>query len=549
MNCPKNFSEDFLSNESDLLRTLLWSRGIKTEKEAEIFLNPAYERDLHDPFLMKGMREAVKRINEALQNKEKIVVYGDYDCDGTSAAAILADFFRQIDYKNFDVYIPAREEGYGLTKDALLKISQGGANLIITVDCGVANYNEVEFARGLGLDVVVTDHHLPPPILPRFILFNPKQPGCIYPEKMLCGAAIAFKLVLAMGRLETGQEKWLLDLVALATLADQVPLLGENRALAYYGLKVLNKTKRLGLKEIIKLARIREIKEDDVLFSIVPRLNSVSRLISSALLFEILSTDDLLRARELAQKIEMTNKERKGLVASISKEIKNIFTKKPLRDVIVIGNPDWPLGVVGLAAAFGANEYERPCFVWTRVGDAIKGSCRLPDSENISLVELMQKLPEQSLASFGGHEAAGGFAATLDQIHYLEERLVDTLIAMKQNSGNNLDKTAENKEDLLRASLADINSKNFKIISRLAPFGEANPRPVFLFDNLKVTNTKKFGQNNAHLSIACTDDINETTAVCFYEKRTEFPEPISFKASIEQDYFRNSLRLRIDSFV
>src|SRR3989344_911249 len=423
MNCPKNFSEDFLSNESDLLRTLLWSRGIKTEKEAEIFLNPAYERDLHDPFLMKGMREAVKRINEALQNKEKIVVYGDYDCDGTSAAAILADFFHQIDYKNFDVYIPAREEGYGLSQGALLKISEGGANLIITVDCGVANYNEVEFARGLGLDVVVTDHHLPPPILPRCILVNPKQPGCIYPEKMLCGAAIAFKLVLAMGRLETGQEKWLLDLVALATLADQVPLLGENRALAYYGLKVLNKTKRLGLKEIIKLARISEIKDDDVLFSIVPRLNSVSRLISSALLFEILSTDDLLRARELAQKIEMTNKERKGLVASISKEIKNIFTKKPLRDVIVIGNPDWPLGVVGLAAAFGANEYERPCFVWTRVGDAIKGSCRLPDSENISLVELMQKLPEQSLASFGGHEAAGGFAATLDQIHYLEERL------------------------------------------------------------------------------------------------------------------------------
>ncbi|HXK35144.1 MAG TPA: single-stranded-DNA-specific exonuclease RecJ [Candidatus Paceibacterota bacterium] len=536
---------EFLRGKSALLRNILWQRGVREENDALTFFNPSYEQGLHNPFLLKGMKEVVSRITVAVKGNERIAIFADYDCDGTAAAAVLADYFHCLGFSNFLVYVPERIEGYGLTKEAIVKIAEGGANLLVTVDCGIANYNEVEFAKGLGLDVIVTDHHLPPEVMPRCAVINPKQPSCIYPEKMLCGAGVAFKLVCALITLlpiPNGQEKWLLDLVALATLADQVPLRGENRVLVYFGMKVLSRTRRPGLLQIINLLRLRRIGEEDVTFSIVPRLNSVSRILSSALVFETLSTKDISRANELVKILENTNKERKTLVAQTMREANKRLRERDLGNVIVLGDPDWNLGILGLVAAKISEEYTRPAFVWTRVGELIKGSCRSP---KLDLVDLMKRTAPETLVSFGGHSLAGGFVATSDQVHFLEAKLES---AFDESKGDVAPNTEDKEISDGIFNLADVNLENFRIIDCLRPFGNSFPRPIFLFENLLVTKTRRFGQNQNHLSMTLEDGGENVEAVSFFEKRDNFSSPQSILASIEKDW-RGRLRLRIEKFL
>jgi single-stranded-DNA-specific exonuclease len=534
----------FLAEEPRLIRELLWRRGIQGNAEAEIFLRPSYERDLLDPFLMKGMKEAVATITSAIKNNKRIAIFADYDCDGCAAAAILADFFSSISYKNFEVYVPERREGYGLTREAVVKLAAGGAELLLTVDCGIANYDEVEFAKGLGLEVVVTDHHLPAEVLPRCIVVNPKQPGCIYPEKMLCGAAVAFKLVCALHSefpRPVGQEKWLLDLVALATLADQVPLRGENRALASFGLKVLNRTRRVGLQEIIKMLRLSMVGEEDISFSIVPRLNSVSRLHSSAFIFETLSTQNPVRAKELARLLETTNKERKAIVMQTMRAVKSRIAARPPGEVIVIGDPNWNLGILGLLANKIAEEYGRPAFVWTRVGDEIKGSCRGAD---IDLCVLMKKT-EAAFLSFGGHKLAGGFTTTIEKVVSMEEMLAKTMA--ENNWGEDEKQTEEGISDG-SFSLCDISEETLAVIDRLRPFGKDFAKPVFIFENVRAQAARRFGQGKNHLALTLTDGEADIEAVRFFEEKDSFPETMSVLASPERDW-RGRPRLRIEKFL
>src|SRR3989344_4403714 len=310
-----------MENYPPLLADLLKNRGIKTAEEAERFLSPDYTRDLHDPFFLPDMEKAVVRIFEAVEAREKIAVYADYDCDGLPGAAILHDFFRQIGHTNIEFYIPDRNsEGYGLSIKAVEKLAALGAKVLITVDLGTGDIQEVATATALGLDVIITDHHLVPPDggARAYALVNPKLGN--YPEPMICGAGVAFKLVQALvkkygeyWKIPEGFEKWLLDLVAIGTLSDMVPLLGENRALAHFGLKVLRRDSRPGLTELWRQARVdtRFLSEDDIAFTLAPRINAASRMDSPWRAYELLSTSDPLAALSLSDYLLKINNERK----------------------------------------------------------------------------------------------------------------------------------------------------------------------------------------------------------------------------------------------
>ncbi|MDO8521185.1 MAG: DHH family phosphoesterase, partial [bacterium] len=370
-----------------LTKTLLEKRGVTDLAAQERFLFPDYQRDTYDPFLILNMGRAVERIIGAMDKNERIVVYGDYDCDGIPGSVILHDLFTKVGYKNFLNYIPHRHlEGYGLNSDAVSQLRRDGVTLMITVDCGITDVEEVALAQELGMDVIVTDHHLPQAVLPpAYAVINSKQAGDSYPDPMLCGAGVAFKLAQAIllrlpdSRTQAGGnfpdigegwEKWLLDMAGLSTIADMVPLQNENRVLAHYGLKVLRKSPRPGLQALLRDAGVdqRYLTEEDVGFTIGPRINAASRMDVPFRAFELLSTTDPVVGGERARHLANLNGERKLEVARMMKEAKRVLRTRELRAVIVIGNPTWRVGVVGIVANQLAEEHDRPVFVWGREG-------------------------------------------------------------------------------------------------------------------------------------------------------------------------------------
>lgn len=551
-----------MPNNIELLDLLLTNRGIPIE-ERDRFLNPSYEKHLYDPYLMKNMERVCVRIFESVEANEKIVVYSDYDCDGIPAAVIMHDFFTKIGYANFSIYIPDRhDEGYGLHRDAIDKFIDNNVNLLITFDLGITAVEEVAHAQASGIDVIITDHHLPQADIPRaYAILNPKQIGCMYPDKMLCGAGVAFKLLQALiikygeyWKINNGWEKWLLDMAGVATLSDQVPLIDENRVLAYFGLKVLQKGRRPGLVELFKKASvdITKLNEEDVTFTLAPRINAASRMSDPSKAYGMLSTTDLVEARVLADYLAKINDERKIVVAHIMKDVKNILHKREIKSLIVIGNPTWRIGVLGIIASKIVDEYKCPAFVWGGDGNGdIKGSCR--GYGNANLVEMMTLLPENSLLGFGGHKGAGGFSVSHEEVHFLEERLV----AVFNNSV--IDEKNE-KEYFIDAPIAidDVNIENFNIINKLAPFGMGNPKPTFLFEGIKIFSIKEFGKEKNHLELSFkTDRGRIVKAISFFKTRLSFDPAlelgsvINLVATFEKSTFagRTELRLRITDII
>ena len=573
----------------ELLRTLLEKRGITDEKKADIFLNPDYERDFHDPFLMRDMEKVCVRIFESVEADEKIIIYADYDADGIPGAVILQDLFKKINYpievyphtkenevyKNAQgisfsygvgVYIPQRNsEGYGLNMEAIKEFGDKGIKLLITIDLGITAVAEVAQAQAEGIDVIITDHHIPLEILPRaYAILNPKVDN--YPEKMLCGAGVVFKLIQGFikkygefYKIKEGWEKWMLDMAGLATLSDMVPLQGENRAIAFFGIKVLRKSPRPGLQKLLAKINIEQkyLTEDDIGFMVVPKLNAASRMDDPKRAFELLSTDDEGEAGVLTNHLSKINDERKLIVASIMREVKKKFEKREMKEVIVVGNPAWRVGVLGLVAGKLMDEYDRPVFVWGKdENDLIKGSCRSPGF--VSVVELMLK-NKDSFLEYGGHELAGGFTVHSDKIHFLEEILSESLRTIletrKDSPCEDLSKT---KPDIT-CDLGYVNMKNWKEIEKIAPFGIANPKPTFLFKNIKIEKIKKFGKNGSgeHLEITFSDakenKQNKVVAISFFSNHDSFDKPISeginidLLATFDLSRFRGreELRLRI----
>jgi single-stranded-DNA-specific exonuclease len=549
-----------------LLRRLLYNRGITTRESAAQFLSPDWERDTHDPFLLLNMERAVVRIFQAIDAKESIVVYGDYDCDGIPGATLLNDFFQKIGYEKVRVYIPHRhDEGYGFGDAAVNDFIEEKIDLVITVDVGIADIETVRLASENGIDVIVTDHHLPikdgdkEVLPPAFAIINPKQDACTYPDPMLCGAGVAFKLVQALitygrrkGRFDDipkGWEKWLLDMAGLSTIADMVPLQNENRTLAHFGLAVMRKSRRPGLVQLLENVGVKrsEITEDDVGFMIAPRINAASRLDHPQRAYELLSATTDEEAMVHAKHLEHINDQRKGYVAAAVKEARKRLNKRELTDVIVIGHPEWRPGVLGLIAGKIVEEYGRPAFVWGHDGHGeIKGSTRTDGS--VSVVELMRAVPEDTFIQFGGHHASGGFTVTHENVHTLEEVLVRGLEKMEQQDAEAIEIDAE-------LNLDDISWQFFDKVNALAPFGMGNSKPLFYFRSVTVERVREFGKAGTHLGLDLRSEKgNRVEAIGFFMDRKSFPE-VSFEegvvvdlvAHLERSTFKNypQLRLRI----
>lgn len=525
-------TRDALKAHDDLTAALLARRGIRTQEEAEAFLSPSYDDHIGDPLLILNMEKAARRIADAIASGERITVWSDYDCDGIPGGVILHDFLKKAN-ANFTNYIPHRHlEGFGLNTAGINTLHKEGTSLLITVDCGIADVEQVAHAQSLGIDVIVTDHHLPGDVLPpAFAVVDPKQEGETNAFRDFCGGGLAWKLacaVLAVGfpgreDIPEGWEKWLLDMAGLATIADMVPLVGENRVIAKYGLLVMRKTPRLGFQKLCAVARVNQrfITEDDVGFMIAPRVNAASRMGNPRDAFELFTTTDESRADDLAKELERVNRSRKASGAAVTRAVHaRLESRKELGElppVIAMGDPDWRPGLLGLVANSIAEEYQRPVFLWGREGGTtLKGSCRA-GRPGISVVELMSNAAD-AFEECGGHAASGGFTVREDAVFFLEDRLNEAYAMLPQSDA--ADTTVFADGELTRA---DAPKDHLLRLERLAPFGMGNPRPVFLMREVVIDRVSWFGKAEEHLRLTVLrDDGFATTpieAIAFYARR------------------------------
>jgi single-stranded-DNA-specific exonuclease len=545
----------------DLVRQILFYRGVKEEKEIEKFLNPDYENGQHDPFLMKDMDKAVERILRAVKSNERIVIYGDYDADGVCASAIFHEFFKKIGFNNFHIHIPDRHlDGYGMNSSAIEEFKTLKVNLVITLDCGITDFDEVEELGRAGIDVVITDHHLAPEKIPKAVaIVDSKQIDDNYPFKFLCGAGVAFKTIQALIKkgdfnITSGWEKWLLDLVCLATVADMVSLIDENRVLASFGLRVLKKTQRAGLKSFYRRLSFNSanLNEDDISFMLVPRLNVSGRMDHANASFELLVTESAEEADWITGKMEMMTAERKSIVARLTEEIDEKIKQAGIApEVIVFGNIDWNTGVLGMTASRVVEKYNKPVFLWGKAGaKEIKGSARSDGS--ISVVELMNAAQEGVLIEAGGHAMAGGFSVNEEKIGNLEKEIL-TAFAKIQKQATDGEILHIDKE----LKIDEVNEETYAAVEKLSPFGVDNPKPVFLFKDLEIANVRKFGNGGIHLQLDFAKLGGIVSAISFFvNKGPTFPsgrsdlvsgQKIDLVATLEKSFFRVTpeLRLRI----
>ncbi len=555
-----------LGEHSDIVAHLLFHRGITDAESARKFVSPDYDSGVHDPFLLKDAEKSAERIIKAVKSNERIAVYADYDADGIPGAALFDDFLKRIGYANYSIYIPHRHnEGFGLNSDAIEQLASEGVKLLITIDCGVTDAEPVKLAREKGMDVIITDHHEPPPELPpAFAIVDHKQADCAYPDKTLCGSGVAFKLIQAVLKkdrfgMKEGAEKWLLDLVGIATLSDMVPLTGENRIFAHFGLAVLRKSPRKGIMELLRKLKIqqRHMTEDDIAFMLTPRINAASRMGVPMDAFRLLAADNDDDAHTYAAYLDAINAERKTIVAQLTKDIRKTLHDRygaKVPAVIVLGNPSWKPSLLGLAANTCAQEFDRPAFLWGRDGDdVIKGSCRSEGRSNV--VELMRAMPAGTLSQFGGHMHSGGFAVDNAQIHYLEQRLQEAAERLAAEKKGGEDAPTGHLPHIDRElALDDVNDALFNDINRLAPFGVGNPKPSFIFKKVSPHSFKSFGKGNEHIEILFKAQYGRSIpAISFFSAEKDWAgkiengKPLDMTASLERSMFRGrpELRLRI----
>lgn len=561
---PAKVAKEFTKYPS-ILAKLLYYRGIKTLDSAEKFLNPLFT-DNHDPFLFKGMDIAIERILKAVEDKEKIVIYSDYDADGIPGAVVLHDFFKKIGYTNFENYIPHRVlEGFGLNDEAVEEFAKKKVDLIITIDCGIADVEVAETIKKKKIDLIITDHHLPrrdahgKEILPHaFAVIDHKIADNTYPDTDICGSGTIFKVVQALiqkkgkdWNITEGWEKWLLDMVAIATVSDMVPLTGENRILAYYGLKVLRKSPRKGLQKLLSIIKVdqKNITEDDIGFMISPRINAASRMGIPEDAFHMLTATDDNKAIEYAMHLNKINDDRKVIVATMVKEIKKHWKEidpEKKRKVLVAGNPDWKPSLLGLVANSLLDEHVGPIFLWGREeGKTLKGSCRSDGCVNI--VEMMREVAHV-FHEYGGHSAAGGFSVHFEKIDVLADALEASYIKLSTGT------VREGIVADVKITIDDVNSGIEKQVNMLAPFGMANPKPIFLFKGIEIDEVNIFGKKKDHLKLNFKNNKERTiSAICFFKKPEDFEmklekgNKIDLLANIERSFFagREEIRLRI----
>lgn len=535
-------SEEFIQRFAEVssrAAQLLFNRGLDTQQKVDEFLNPDYQKDLHDPFLFQDMEKAVERIYRAIVNNEKIAVHGDYDADGVTSSVVLILTFRRLisafggDANNLSVYIPHREkEGYGLNPDTVQYFKEQKIDLVVTCDCGISQIAEGKLCQEAGIDLIITDHHQEPKELPTACaIINPNVKSDKYPDAGLSGVGVAFKLAQGLfRRLNNYQdkikenfnteafEKWLLDLVSIGTVADCSPLLGENRTLVKYGLIVLNKTPRLGLKRLFATAGIGKNgngvngngldqlpKQKGILntysigFQIAPRINAAGRLDHANVAYELMITEEEAVAEKLAARLQAQNQERQKLTEQMLEEAKAQIKEQVGKNKLLFAiGQGWKTGVVGLVAGKLVELYYRPVFVMGRNKGEIVGSGRsIPEFNEIKALQEVDKY----LDRYGGHAMACGFTLkSIDDFYNFQNDLLK--VANRELAGVDLSPEVEVEAEI---TLKELNWELFKELEQMEPFGDANPRPIFLLKKARVSDLSPVGVDNKHLRLIVSD--------------------------------------------
>ena len=497
-------------NVEEFVATLLVQRGIETFEQARQFFRPTLE-DLHNPYLMKDMDKAVERIELAIENGENILVFGDYDVDGTTAVSLVSSYLKTY-YPNVATYIPDRyDEGYGVSFKGIDFADDNGFSLIIALDCGIKSIDHVAYAKEKNIDFIICDHHRPGNSLPEAVaVLDPKRDDCTYPYDELCGCGIGFKLIQALGenRNQTIEDLTsYLDLVATAIAADIVPMTGENRILAYFGLQVINSDPRPGFKALTHQVKKKTLDITDVVFIIAPRINAAGRIKHGNHAVELLTEFDFEQAQQFASEIEAYNSERKDLDKQITKEALNqiIENKEEKRFTSVVFQEDWHKGVIGIVASRLIETYYRPTLVFTKSGDKYAASAR--SVKGFDVYNALEACSEH-LEQFGGHMYAAGM--TLLEENYLAFKNAFEKVVEETIHPDML--TPEISIDA-EINLTDITPKLTRILKQFEPFGPQNMTPVFLTKNVKDTGyAQKLGADEEHLKLFVRQNNSEGMA-------------------------------------
>ncbi|MBL7742084.1 MAG: single-stranded-DNA-specific exonuclease RecJ [Chitinophagaceae bacterium] len=493
--------------------TILVQRGIKTFEEAKSFFRPQLT-DLHDPWLMKDMAKAVERVLSAVNNNEKILVFGDYDVDGTTAVACMYQFLKKV-HSNLDFYIPHRyREGYGVSKAGIDFAKENGFTLIISLDCGIKSAELITYAKGIGIDFIVCDHHLPDEVLPPAIaILNPKQKDCRYPYKELCGCGVGFKLISALApQFNLGDEDVFefLDLVATAIAADIVPMTGENRILAFHGLKKANENPNKGIKALMQLSSlVKELHINNLVFMIAPRVNAAGRMDDARKAVQMFIAETYEEALHYAEMLHSDNTDRKEADSNITEEALALIAENEgwkQRYSTLVFKPHWHKGVVGIVASRLIEHYYRPTIVLTQSGEYAAGSARSVPGFN--LYEAIHACREH-LLGYGGHFAAAGMTLELDQVDAFRNKFEKVV-------SSTIDPALLVPEVVIDAeiTLNDIKWPFYNILCQMEPFGPENLRPVFIVRKVTDTGYSKIVKEQ-HIRFSLRQDNTTITGIGF----------------------------------
>jgi len=536
-------------NVHPALAQLLLNRGINSFEEAKAFFRPQLQ-SLHHPFLMKDMDKAVQRLEAAINNNEKILVFGDYDVDGTTAVSMMFLFLKNLT-NNLSFYIPDRyREGYGVSFDSIDFAADNEFSLIIALDCGTKAIDKIAVAKLRGIDYIVCDHHEPGDVLPDAVaLLNPKRKDCSYPCKYLSGAGVGFKLIQAYcDKNDLGNEHYLcfLDLLAVSIAADMVPVVGENRVLAFYGLQKLNRNPLPGLQTIIDISKRKsnELSMSDIGFGIGPRINAAGRLYSGAEVVELLISADVQLREDIGNAIDSYNEERKGIEKSITEEALELLKGDEDKFTTVVFHPSWHKGVVGIVASRLQEKYYRPTLVFTENDGKITGSARSVKGFNIlNAIEQCAEFLEQ----FGGHDHAAGMTLKTEHFEAFRNKFEEVVRA---SISLDLLQAKINVEDEL--SINDIDDKFYRVLKQMEPFGQGNEVPVFSFNNfVNSGECRVLGNEHLKMEISSAENLTKKFPAIAFKQAHQALKISSgeiFKAcfSISMNHWKGKSNLQLE---
>jgi len=529
-------------NIPEFICTLLLQRNIDSLESAQKYFRPNLN-ELHDPFLMKDMARTVDRLIQAIDSSEKIMILGDYDVDGTTSVSMLYDYFIKKTLEPI-YYIPDRyKEGYGVSEESIAFAADQKVSLIITIDCGIKAHDEIEAANTKGIDVIICDHHIPDDSIPKaYSIINPNQKNCDYPFKGLCGCGIGFKLISAIEKKSGGSEETnqYLDLVAIATIADQMPMINENRTIVHHGLKELNNNPRPGFHFFIRSIN-RNIVESDISFNIGPRINASGRMKSGMLSVKLMTENDTNAAYKIAQEIESINLLRRSKEKEVTEEA--IKKTDPLKFTNVVYGNNWNKGVLGIVASRLVDKFYKPTIVLTLADKLYTGSAR--SISNFDIYDAIQSGKEY-LDQYGGHKYAAGLSIKEENL----KGFIDHFESYVKEAMDNKMFTKTIGYDT-EIELSDINESNFKILSRMSPFGLSNYRPIFRTNNCCGTgNLRLIGKEKTHIKFEVSDsEDNKIQALGF--NMSEHYQQINNKQhfdilyTISRNTFNNSSSLEL----